>query len=111
MNARIWGIIGGVALVLALLSPLVLGNSKKIGQLFGTAEELYERSDYEGAIAKYKAALKESKKFGAKTETIDKDFSNLSQPQKSPNATTNLPRKRAMLDTTKVLLHISERLH
>ena len=33
MNARIWGIIGGVALVLALLSPLVLGNSKKIEQL------------------------------------------------------------------------------
>ena len=77
MNARIWGIIGGVALVLALLSPLVLGNSKKIEQLFGTAEELYERSDYEGAIAKYKAALKESNKFGAKTERIDRDFSTL----------------------------------
>ena len=77
MNARIWGIIGGVALVLALLSPLVLGNSKKIEQLFEAAEELYERSDYKGAIVKYKEALKESKKFGAKTETIDKDFTTL----------------------------------
>ena len=77
MNARIWGIIGGVALVLALLSPLVLGNSKKIEQLFEAAEELYERSDYEGAIVKYKEALKESKKFGAKTEMIDKDFTTL----------------------------------
>ena len=77
MNARIWGIIGGVALVLALLSPLVLGNSKKIEQLFEAAEELYERSDYKGAIVKYKEALKESKKFGAKTEMIDKDFTTL----------------------------------
>ena len=25
MNPKIWGIIGGIALVLALLSPLVLG--------------------------------------------------------------------------------------
>ena len=77
MNARIWGIIGGVALVLALLSPLVLGNSKKIEQLYEAAEALYERSDYEGAIVKYKEALKESKKFGAKTEMIDKDFTTL----------------------------------
>ena len=77
MNARIWGIIGGVALVLALLSPLVLGSSKKVEQLFEAAEALSERSDYEGAIEKYKEALKESKKFGAKTERIDKDFTTL----------------------------------
>lgn len=77
MNARIWGIIGGVALVLALLSPLVLGNSKKIEKLFEDAETFYERSDYENAIAKYKEAQKESKKFGAKTEQIDKDFTTL----------------------------------
>ena len=74
MNARIWGIIGGVALVLALLSPLVLGSAQKVERLFEAAEVLYERSDYEGAIVKYKKALKESKKFGAKTERIDKDF-------------------------------------
>ena len=77
MNARIWGIIGGVALVLALLSPLVLGSSKKVEQLFEAAEALSERSDYENAIAKYKEALKESKKFGTKTEHIDKDFTTL----------------------------------
>ena len=77
MNARIWGIIGGVALVLALLSPLVLGSSKKVEQLFEAAEALSERSDYESAIEKYKEALKESKKFGAKTERIDKDFTTL----------------------------------
>lgn len=74
MNERIWGIIGGVALLLALLSPLVLGNSKKVERLFGTAEALYERSDYEGAIEKYKEALKESNKPGAKTDHIDEDF-------------------------------------
>ena len=77
MNARIWGIIGGVALVLALLSPLVLGSAQKVERLFEAAEVLYERSDYEGAIVKYKEALKESKKFGAKTERIDKDFTTL----------------------------------
>ena len=77
MNERIWGIIGGVALLLALLSPLVLGNSKKVERLFEDAEALYERSNYEGAIEKYKKALKESNKSGAKTEHIDKDFTTL----------------------------------
>lgn len=60
MNARIWGIIGGIALVLALLSPLVLGSAQKVERIFETAEALYARSDYEGAVEKYKAALKES---------------------------------------------------
>lgn len=77
MNERIWGIIGGVALLLALLSPLVLGNSKKVEGLFEDAETLYERSDYAKAIEKYKEALKESNKLGAKTEQIDKDFTTL----------------------------------
>ena len=77
MNERIWGIIGGVALLLALLSPLVLGNSKKVERLFKDAEALYERSDYENAIEKYKAALKESNKPGAKTGHIDEDFATL----------------------------------
>ncbi len=74
MNERIWGIIGGVALLLALLSPLVLGNSKKVERLFEEAETLYERSNYESAIEKYKEAVKESNKLGSKTEHIDKDF-------------------------------------
>ncbi len=77
MNERIWGIIGGVALLLALLSPLVLGNSKKVERFFEEAEALYERSNYENAIEKYKDALKESNKLGAKTEHIDKDFTTL----------------------------------
>ena len=77
MNERIWGIIGGVALLLALLSPLVLGNSKKVGKLFEDAEALYEHSDYENAIEKYEAALKESNKLGVKTEHIDEDFTTL----------------------------------
>ena len=77
MNERIWGIIGGVALLLALLSPLVLGNSKKVERLFEEAEVLYERSDYENAIKKYEAALKESNKPGAKTRHIDEDFTTL----------------------------------
>lgn len=77
MNERIWGIIGGVALLLALLSPLVLGNSKKVERLFEEAEVLYERSDYENAVEKYEAALKESNKPGAKTEHIDENFDTL----------------------------------
>ena len=77
MNARTWGIIGGLALVLALLSPYVLGSSKKVGQLFEAAETLYEKSDYEAAIAKYEEALKESNKLLARTETIDEDFTTL----------------------------------
>ena len=74
MNPRILGIIGGLALVVALLSPFILGNSKKIEKLFEAAETLYEQNDYEGAIVKYKEALKESKKLRAKTEAIDEDF-------------------------------------
>ena len=77
MDKRIWGIIGGLALVLALLSPYVLGSTKKVARLFEAAETLYEQNDYAGAIAKYSEALKESKKRRAKTETIDKDFTTL----------------------------------
>ena len=77
MNTRIWGIIGGVALVLALLSPLVLGSAQKVDRLFEDAKALHKRSDYEGAIEKYKEALKESNKFGARTEAIDTDFTTL----------------------------------
>lgn len=77
MNERMWGIIGGVALLLALLSPLVLGNSKKVERLFEEAEVLYHRSKYKDAIGNYEAALKESNKIGIKTEHIDKDFTTL----------------------------------
>ena len=74
MNPRILGIIGGLALVVALLSPFILGSSKKVKQLFEAAETLYEQNDYEDAIAKYKEALKESKKLRTNTKAIDEDF-------------------------------------
>ena len=77
MNPRIWGIIGGVALVLALLSPFVLGSSKKVERLFEDAEKLQQRANYEEAIVKYRDALSASKKFGANTEVIDEDFTTL----------------------------------
>ena len=77
MNDRTWGIIGGVILVLALLSPLVLGNGKKVETLFEAAEALYERAEYKGAIEKYSEALKVSTKWGAKTGHIDEDFATL----------------------------------
>lgn len=77
MNPRIWGIIGGVALVLALLSPLVLGSSKKVERLFEEAEKLHQRANYEDAIVKYRDALSASKKFGVNTEVIDEDFTTL----------------------------------
>ena len=77
MNEKIWGIVGGIALLLALLSPLVLGNSKKVERLFEEAGVLYERRNYEGAIEKYGEALKEADKLGAKTERIAPDFTTL----------------------------------
>ena len=77
MNPRILGIIGGLALVIALLSPFMMGSSKQVEQLYNDAEDLYEQADYEGAIAKYTEALEESTKRGVKTEVIDKDFPTL----------------------------------
>ncbi len=77
MNPRVLGIIGGLALVVALLSPMMMGSSKKVEQLFQEAEDLYGQTDYEGAIAKYGEALEESTKRGVKTEVIDKDFPTL----------------------------------
>ena len=77
MDDRTWGIIGGVVLVLALLSPLVLGSAQKVERLFEAAEALYERSEYESAIEKYSEALRASTKWGAKTERIDEDFATL----------------------------------
>ena len=77
MNSRVWGIIGGFALLLVLLSPYILGSSKKVERLFKAGETLYQSGDYGSAIAKYEEALKESYKLRAKTATIDKDFTTL----------------------------------
>ncbi len=81
MNPRILGIIGGLALVVALLSPFMMGSSKKVEQLFYSAKELYDQADYEGAIVKYTEALEESTKRGVKTDVIDKDFTTLANFQ------------------------------
>ncbi len=77
MNNRTLGIIGGVALVLAILAPFVLGNANKAKKFFEEAEMLYEREDYEAAITKYTKTLQELEKIGAKTEAIDTDFTTL----------------------------------
>lgn len=74
MDKKIWGIIGGIALVLALLSPLVLSSTKKVERMFEAAEELYDHGQYEEAIAKYNKVLKEAEKVGVKIETINVDF-------------------------------------
>ena len=81
MNPRILGVIGGLALIVALISPFMMGSSKKVEELYYAAQALYEQADYEGAIAKYNEALEESKKRGVKTEVIDKDFTTLANFQ------------------------------
>ena len=108
MNARIWGIIGGVALVLALLSPFVLGSAQKVERLFEAAEALYERSDYESAIEKYKEALKESKKLGAKTERIDKDFTTLANLKIARCYYELAEDNKDIADYSSALMHIKE---
>ena len=74
MDAKIWGVIGGLALVVALLSPFVLGSSKKVERIFEDAEMAYEEGRYEDALERYNKALKESKKLGVKTDTIVPEF-------------------------------------
>ena len=74
MDKKIWGVIGGIALVLALLSPFVLGSSQKIERIFEDAETSYKEERYEHALEKYNKALEESKKFGVKTDTIVPEF-------------------------------------
>ena len=74
MDKKIWGVIGGIALVLALLSPFVLGSSKKVERIFEDAETSYKEERYEHALEKYNKALEKSKKFGVKTDTIVPEF-------------------------------------
>jgi tetratricopeptide (TPR) repeat protein len=74
MDKKIWGVIGGIALVLALLSPFVLGSSKKAERIFEDAETSYKEERYEHALEKYNKALEKSKKFGVKTDTIVPEF-------------------------------------
>ncbi len=69
-----WGIIGGVVLVIALLSPFFMGSSKKVQQLYDEGNALFTQRKYLDAIDRYNTAIKESKKPGARSEVIDKDF-------------------------------------
>ena len=85
MNPRILAVIGGLALIVALISPFMMGSSKKVEELYYAAKELSDQADYEGAIAKYTEALEESKKRGVKTEVIDKDFTTLAHFQIAVN--------------------------
>ncbi len=74
MDTKIWGIIGGFALLLALLSPFVLSSTKKVERIFEDAETAYEERRYKDALERYNKSLEESKKFGVKTDTIVPEF-------------------------------------
>ena len=77
MDTKTLGIIGGVALIIALLSPLVLGSSKKVKTHYNHAVNLFENRKYEEAIKTYKKAIKASKRVGARPKLIDNDFTGL----------------------------------
>lgn len=76
MEARTWGIVGGVVFVIGLLY-FFMGSSKLVEKHYADAETLYQHRDYQGAIEKYQKAIKASKKPGAKTKHIHKDFPGL----------------------------------
>lgn len=77
MDPKLLGVIGGVALVAILFWPS--GSSNRVKRLFNEGEQHYGQTDYEEAIATYAEALEESKKWGVKTEVIDKDFPTLAK--------------------------------
>lgn len=73
MEARTYGIIGGVVLVIGLLQFYMF--SKQRAEIHYTAAEtLFQHRDYQGAIEKYQKSIKASRKLGAKTKHIHKDF-------------------------------------
>ena len=74
MDTKTFGIIGGVALIIALLSPLLLVRPIDVQKHYDKAEKLFESYKYEEAIKKYEKAIKVSKKPGAQSYKIDKDF-------------------------------------
>ena len=74
MEERTWGIIGGIVLVIAVLSSLFLGSSKHVQKLYNEGEALYTHRKYLEAVEKYNKAIKASKKLGARPEVINKDF-------------------------------------
>ena len=77
MDPKLLGALGGLALAAVLLWPS--GSSHRVKKLYEEGEKLYGQAEYEGAIEKYEVALEESKKWGVKTEVIDKDFHTLAK--------------------------------
>ncbi|RKU25960.1 hypothetical protein C6497_14330 [Candidatus Poribacteria bacterium] len=74
MDNRTLGIIGGVALFLALISPFFIENTDKVMELYNAGEKFRQDNEYMKAVENYNAASKESKKLG-KTPDIDSEFS------------------------------------
>ncbi len=93
----------------ALLSPFLLGSSKSVQTLYDDAEVMFEHKDYQGAIEKYNKAIKASKKPGARTKIIDKDFSTLAN-YKIALCYDKLGETRDIRFYTKALTHIQKTL-
>ncbi len=74
MNSRVLEIIGGLALVIILLQPMMRSSPTTAEQLFQDAETLYMQTDYEGAIHKYSKALEEAIKHRIWSNAISRDF-------------------------------------
>ena len=74
MNPRILSAIGGIALLIALLSPLMRSRSHKVEKIFGAAEKLFEQGNYIGAIDKYNEVIVEATKREVKPRKGGKDF-------------------------------------
>ena len=74
MKNRILGIIGGIALIIALLSPLMRSRSHKVEKIFGAAEKLFEQGNYISAMDKYNEVIVEATEHGVKSSKGGKDF-------------------------------------
>ncbi|MCG9129784.1 outer membrane protein assembly factor BamD, partial [Candidatus Poribacteria bacterium] len=78
MDSKTYGIIGGVVFVIGLIS-FFMGSSKSAERNYTQAETLFQHREYQGAIEKYQKAIKASKRLGAKTKHIHKDFPTLAK--------------------------------
>jgi tetratricopeptide (TPR) repeat protein len=77
MNLKVLGVVAGIVLAVVMLWPS--GSSQRVKALYEEAEQLMSEGKYEEAITKYSEALEESKKWGVKTEVIDRDFDSLAK--------------------------------
>ena len=74
MKDRILGIMGGIVLIIALLSPLMRSKSHKVEKIFGAAEKLFDQGNYIGAIDKYNEVIAKAIGRDAKVGKGGKDF-------------------------------------